>query len=66
MYCLLETQRMIHSLVAPFMPETAQKALTCLGWTAELSQNDLFWGKLAAGTVISKSEALFPRIETKE
>ncbi len=66
MYCLLETQRLIHSLVAPFMPETARKALACLGWSTGLSQDDLQWGKLAAGTVINKAEALFPRIETKE
>jgi len=66
MYCLLEVQRLIHSLVAPFMPETAQKALISLGWTSELSQQDLIWGKLTAGTVITKAEALFPRIETKE
>lgn len=66
MYCLLEVQRLIHSLVAPFMPETAQKALASLGWTTEISQHDLVWGKLAAGTLITKAEALFPRIETKE
>lgn len=66
MYCLLEVQRLIHSLVAPFMPETARKALTCLGYTSELSLADLVWGKLPAGTVINKAEALFPRIETKE
>jgi methionyl-tRNA synthetase len=66
MYCLLEVQRLIHSLVAPFMPETAQKALISLGWTSELSQQDLIWGKLSAGTQINKAEALFPRIETKE
>jgi methionyl-tRNA synthetase len=66
MYCLLECQRLIHSLVTPFMPDTAQKALTCLGWTKELSQDDLVWGKLTGGTAIIKGEALFPRIDTKE
>ena len=66
MYCLLESQRLIHSLVAPFMPETARKALSCLGSVTEPTQEELVWGKLAAGTVINKAEALFPRIETKE
>ncbi len=66
MYCLLEVQRLIHSLVAPFMPETARKALTSLGWTDEISGEDLVWGKLVPGAVITKAEALFPRIETKE
>jgi methionyl-tRNA synthetase len=66
MYCLLEAQRLIHSLVAPFMPDTARKALACLGWQKEAAEEDLVWGKLAPGTVIEKAAALFPRIETKE
>lgn len=66
MYCLLEAQRLIHSLISPFMPETASKALNSLGWTGELSQDDLVWGKLSPGTPIRKAEALFPRIENKE
>jgi methionyl-tRNA synthetase len=66
MYCLLEVQRLIHSLVAPFMPETAHKALISLGWTSELCQQDLIWGRLTAGMSITKADALFPRIETKE
>ena len=66
MYCLLEAQRLVHFLVAPFMPDTARKALTCLGWQQEPSETGLVWGKLEAGTAISKAEALFPRIEIKE
>lgn len=65
MYCLLESQRLIHSLIAPFMPDTAHKALTCLGWQNEPNDKDFVWGKLAPGTAIAKSEALFPRIDTK-
>ena len=66
MYSLLEAQRLIHSLVAPFMPDTARKALACLGWQKEAAEEDLVWGKLAPGTIIEKAAALFPRIETKE
>lgn len=66
MYCLLETQRMIHSLVAPFMPETSRKALAVLGWNDLPVETDLVWGKLQPGTKIAKAEALFPRIEKVE
>ncbi len=66
MYCLLESQRLIHSLISPFMPETSVKALKTLGWDREPCTENLVWGCLEQGTVISKAEALFPRIETKE
>jgi len=66
MYCLLETQRLVHSLVAPFMPETSRKALACLGWQHEPANENLVWGRLSPGTAIEKAAALFPRIDTKE
>lgn len=66
MYCLLEAQRLIHSLIAPFMPKTSRTALHCLGWQEEVTQADLVWGGLQSGTVIAKASALFPRIENKE
>ncbi len=66
MYCLLETQRLTSSMIAPFMPETSQKALACLGWPDPPGEADLVWGKLAAGTKMEKGAALFPRIEVKE
>lgn len=66
MYCLLETQRLIHSLIAPFMPQTSSTALHCLGWQQEVTEADLVWGGLQPGTGIAKAAALFPRIETKE
>ncbi len=65
MYCLLEAQRLIHSLIAPFMPDTSRTALHCLGWHQEVTQADLVWSGLQSGTVIAKASALFPRIETK-
>lgn len=64
MYCLLESQRMAHSLIAPFMPETACKALASLGWQYEQTEESLVWGLLPPGTVMTKAEALFPRIDT--
>lgn len=63
MYCLMETQRIIHSILSPFMPETSRKALAVLGISELPTIADLAWGKLTAGTTISKAEALFPRIE---
>ena len=65
MYCLLESQRMAHSLITPFMPETAQKALAGLGWQQEPVEEHLTWGQLVPGTVIGRAEALFPRIDIK-
>jgi methionyl-tRNA synthetase len=64
MYCLLESQRIVHTLVAPFMPETARKTFTCLGWQQEPAEETLIWGLLPPGTAIAKAEALFPRIDT--
>src|SRR6185369_6835 len=66
MYCLLESQRIIHSILSAFMPATAEKALCSLGWIKEISQEGLAWGGLQAGTTIIKAEALFPRYEEKE
>lgn len=66
MYCLLEAQRLIHSLITPFMPETSCTALRCLGRQQEVTEADLVWGVLQAGTEIAKAAALFPRIENKE
>ncbi len=64
MYCLLESQRMVHFLLSAFMPATAAKALASLGWKGEVGKEGLVWGGLQSGTVITKAEALFPRIES--
>jgi methionyl-tRNA synthetase len=63
MYCLLESQRITHCILSAFMPATAAKALDALGWTDDISKDGLVWGGLKPGTVITKAEALFPRIE---
>jgi methionyl-tRNA synthetase len=65
MYTLLEVQRIIYLLLAPFMPTTSAKALAYMGETGIPLEADLAWGKLQPGTAIAKAEALFPRIETK-
>jgi methionyl-tRNA synthetase len=63
MYCLLESQRIVHTVLSAFLPSTAEKALTSLGCPGSCDKNGLVWGVLQAGTVITKAEALFPRIE---
>ena len=65
MYCLLESQRIVHTLLTAFMPRTAAKALAYLAWEQTPTEADLQWGGLKGGTVITKAEALFPRIEEK-
>ncbi|MDA8429258.1 MAG: methionine--tRNA ligase [Geobacteraceae bacterium] len=63
MYCLLESQRITHCILSAFLPATAEKALCSLGWKEEITKEGLQWGGLTAGTMITKAEALFPRIE---
>ena len=63
MYCLLESQRITHCLIAAFMPATSAKALESLGCAGAVSASDLLWGGLKEGTCITKADALFPRIE---
>jgi len=65
MYCLAESQRLVYSILAAFMPATSAKGLGYLGTTAPPNEASLSWGGLTAGTVITKAEALFPRIEEK-
>lgn len=66
MYCLLESQRIVHCILSAFLPATAEKALCSLGWTEEITKEGLVWGGLIKGTTIIKAEALFPRYEEKE
>ncbi len=66
MHTLLESQRVTHCILSAFLPTTATKALASLGWTEEVSIKGLVWGGLKAGTVVTKTEALFPRYEGKE
>jgi len=65
MYYMLESQRIVYSLLSAFMPSTAEKGLACLGWTEAPDDQGLCWGGLQTGTAITKAEALFPRIEEK-
>jgi len=66
MYCLLESQRIVHCILSAFLPTTTEKALCSLGYTETASKDGLVWGGLQAGATITKAEALFPRFEEKE
>ncbi|MEI6305854.1 MAG: methionine--tRNA ligase, partial [Deltaproteobacteria bacterium] len=63
MYCLLESQRIVHTLLSAFLPATSEKALASLGCTGKTDKNGLTFGGLKAGCKITKVEALFPRME---
>jgi methionyl-tRNA synthetase len=66
MYCLLESQRVVHCILSAFLPTTTEKALCSLGWPEAASMDGLVWGGLKAGMTVTKAEALFPRFEEKE
>ena len=66
MYHILESQRIIYILLSSFLPSTAVKGLSYLGWEGEPTEQGLEWGWLKAGMKITKAEPLFPRIEEKE
>lgn len=67
---LLELNKVTAVLIAPFMPETAEKILARLGCSIPSLElrlaDDGQWGTLEEGRAVSKGEALFPRIEAKE
>jgi methionyl-tRNA synthetase len=67
---LLELNKIMAVMIAPFMPETAEKILDRLGCPkpalALRLAEDGRWGTLEEGKTVSKGEALFPRIEAKE
>ncbi|MCE5335562.1 MAG: methionine--tRNA ligase [Desulfobacteraceae bacterium] len=68
MRTLLEVNRTVAVLVAPFMPATAEKMLERLGAGKKALDvriaEDARWGSLGEGTPVQKGEALFPRIES--
>lgn len=70
MYNLAEVLRIVAILISPFMPVTAPKVWAQLGLTFSLGDmrlNDAqHWGRLPAGTKVTKPEPIFPRIEEKE
>jgi methionyl-tRNA synthetase len=70
MRTLLEVNKTVAVLVAPFMPETAEKMLARLGVPAKALdlrlERDARWGSLVEGEKVQKGAALFPRVDLKK
>lgn len=68
MYNLVEVIRMVTVMITPVMPAIPQRVWTQIGalpeengdWTA------VVWGRTRPGQKVTKTQSLFPRIETKE
>jgi methionyl-tRNA synthetase len=68
LYGLAESLRILAIHLYPFMPATAQRMITELGWTARLDRAmkplEYRWGRLKPGRTVRKGKPLFPRIDT--
>jgi methionyl-tRNA synthetase len=67
LYASAETLRILAILIQPIMPGAAQRLWDQLGLGGAVENRripaDVAWGGLKPGTVTSKGEALFPRVE---
>jgi len=69
LYNAAEACRVIAILIAPFMPETADKMMTQLGIDTPIEKQGLDsikkWGGIKAGTQTHQGAQIFPRIDNK-
>ena len=69
LYASAETLRILAVLIYPIMPRAATVLWSQLGIQEALDEQRLpqaaEWGRLAGGTVTTKGESLFPRLETE-
>jgi methionyl-tRNA synthetase len=72
LYTAAESLRAVAVLLNPIMPDTSQKLWDSLGAEASLGtladqrvQDAGTWGRLPAGTTVTKGAVLFPRLEEK-
>ncbi|MBM4442855.1 MAG: methionine--tRNA ligase [Candidatus Rokubacteria bacterium] len=63
---LAESLRLLGIVLTPFLPDAAAKIRAGLGQTGTPSLADAEWGRLAAGTAVTKVSGLFPRVDDKE
>ena len=67
MYNLCESLRIVSILIAPFMPDTAKAIQASFGASDIFSwEQSGTWGLIPSGTVITKTAALFPRIDIEK
>ncbi len=66
LYDALESLRLISLLIYPFMPSTAGKLYSQLGFEADIEKTDLkkaaVWGLMDRNAKVRKGDALFPRL----
>jgi methionyl-tRNA synthetase len=68
LYTAAESLRIITALLAPVMPQAAQKIWSQLGMLEPVESvklADLKWGGLPAGQKVGEVAAIFPRLESK-
>ena len=63
---LFEAIRVVSNLLVPFMPDTCEKILSCIGATVEGWEECSCKGNLNGEISISPCEVLFPRIDVKK
>ncbi len=64
-YSILEGIRFLSLYMYPFIPDSANRIYSCLGFEDGIgngSLKNLKWGELKPGTILKKPGALFPRI----
>lgn len=68
LYNLTETLRIVSVLIAPAIPETAEKMSAILNLTPDLQTWDSIqtFGQYPAGTQVKKCAPLYPRIDVKQ
>ncbi len=69
LYLAADALRSISLLAHPILPDATAKIWKLLGENGKIEEQDLDavqWGRLAVGTQLGKSQALFPRIEKAE
>ncbi|WP_317920243.1 methionine--tRNA ligase [Tepidimicrobium xylanilyticum] len=67
LYNLTESIRIIGQLLNPFMERTSNEILKQIGYKDKYDWQDTKkWGKIKAGTKLSKGNVLFPRLDVKK
>ena len=67
LYNLTESLRIISTLIKPFMEKTSIEICKQLGIDRNLSWEDAkVWGKIQAGTKVSRGEVIFPRLDIEK
>lgn len=67
LYNLTESIRIIAHLINPFMGRTSEEILNQIGFKEKLDWQDTKkWGKMEAGTKLTRGKVLFPRLDIQK